>query len=181
MTLTDKQARFVEEYLVDLNATQAAIRAGYSENTAAVIGCENLTKPNIASAIAQAKADRSTRTEITQDKVLREIARVGFSDLRKMMTDEGALLDPQEWDDDTAAAISSIEVVTTYNGETDENGRKIPEHTKKIKVWDKNAALEKLCKHLGLYAPDKLDVTTNVVQGVPMQAEEWEAKHADDG
>lgn len=71
--LTAKQAKFVEEYLVDLNATQAAIRAGYSSDTARAIGCENLTKPDIAEAIASAQQKRSERTEITQDMVLAEL------------------------------------------------------------------------------------------------------------
>lgn len=71
--LTDKQQRFVEEYLIDLNATQAAIRAGYSENTARAIGAENLTKPDIAAAIAALKADRSERTEVSADYVLTSI------------------------------------------------------------------------------------------------------------
>ena len=70
MGLTAKQARFVEEYLIDLNATQAAIRAGYSAKTAHTIGHENLSKPEIAAAISAAKADRSERTEITLDYVL---------------------------------------------------------------------------------------------------------------
>lgn len=72
-SLTPKQALFVQEYLVDLNATQAAIRAGYSQDTARAIGCENLTKPDIADAIASAQAERSARTEITQDMVLKEL------------------------------------------------------------------------------------------------------------
>lgn len=71
--LTDKQQRFVDEYLIDLNATQAAIRAGYSEKTAAVIGNENLIKPYIADAIAKAKQKRSERTEVTQDYVIKTI------------------------------------------------------------------------------------------------------------
>ena len=71
--LTDKQQKFVEEYLVDLNATQAAIRAGYSEPTAQQIGSENLTKPVIAEAIQKAFDERSKRTEITQDYVLNTI------------------------------------------------------------------------------------------------------------
>ncbi len=71
--LTAKQKAFVAEYLIDLNATQAAIRAGYSEKTARFIGAENLTKPNIAAAVAAAQAERSKRTEITQDYVLSSI------------------------------------------------------------------------------------------------------------
>jgi phage terminase small subunit len=68
--LTDKQRLFVQEYLIDLNATQAAIRAGYSKDTAAQIGYENLRKPEIAQAIASALAEREQRTQITQDYVL---------------------------------------------------------------------------------------------------------------
>lgn len=71
--LTDKQQRFVDEYLIDLNATQAAIRAGYSEKTAAVIGNENLIKPYIAEAIAKAQEKRSERTEVSQDYVIKTI------------------------------------------------------------------------------------------------------------
>src|SRR5271166_5586839 len=67
MKLTPKQARFVQEYLIDLNAAQAAIRAGYSAKTARVIGHENLTKPDIAAAIEKAKAKRAERTELTSD------------------------------------------------------------------------------------------------------------------
>jgi phage terminase small subunit len=151
MALTDKQQRFVEEYLVDLNATQAAIRAGYSEKTAHVIGPENLGKPVIASAIAEAQTERSLRTQVTADMVVKELARIGFSDLRNVLTSKGALIDIQDWDDDTAAAISSVEVVTTHKGDADENGQKIPEYVHKLKVWDKNSALEKLGKHLGMF------------------------------
>lgn len=74
--LTPKQQRFVEEYLIDLNATQAAIRAGYSEKTAKEIGSENLTKPNIQKAIEEAQNKRAERTEITQDYVLSNIQKV---------------------------------------------------------------------------------------------------------
>lgn len=81
MALTTKQAAFVQEYLIDLNGTQAAIRAGYSEKTAQAIATENLTKPLIKEAIADAMAKRAERTEITQDRVLRELAKIGFSDL----------------------------------------------------------------------------------------------------
>lgn len=73
MALTDKQRRFVDEYLVDLNATQAAIRAGYSEKTAYSIGNENLSKPEIAEAVHQAQAARVKRTEVTQDEVINDL------------------------------------------------------------------------------------------------------------
>lgn len=152
MALTPKQERFVQEYLIDLNATQAAIRAGYSEKTAYSVGHENLSKPEIADAIVIGQKARAERTQVTADMVVKELARIGFSDLRKVLSQNGSLLHPGEWDDDTAASIASIEVVTNSgsSGE-DEEGRKIVEHTHKIKVWDKNSALEKLAKHLGMF------------------------------
>ena len=79
--MTAKQDRFVEEYLVDLNATQAALRAGYSEKTAMVIGSENLKKPEINKAVADALNARRLRTEVTQDRVLEELALVAFADM----------------------------------------------------------------------------------------------------
>jgi len=86
MALTKKQKLFVEQYLMDLNATQAAIRAGYSEKTAKDIGCENLAKPNIQIEIEKRMKDRGQRTEITQDKVLQELAKIGFADVTDFIT-----------------------------------------------------------------------------------------------
>ncbi len=79
--MTTKQQLFVGEYLIDLNATRAAIRAGYSEKTAQAIGAENLTKPIIAEAIATALEARAERTEVTQDRVLEELALIGFAEM----------------------------------------------------------------------------------------------------
>lgn len=81
VALTPKQKRFVEEYLIDLNATQAAVRAGYSEKTARAIGQENLTKPDIQDAIQKAMGKRSKRVGITQDRVLEALAGMGFSEV----------------------------------------------------------------------------------------------------
>ncbi|MGH1414848.1 MAG: terminase small subunit [Pelagimonas sp.] len=149
--LTEKQECFVEQYLIDLNATQAAIRAGYSERTAEQQGSRLLGNVKVAKEIAKAKAARSERTEITQDRVLEELARIAFSDLRRVLSNRGALIDVHDWDDDTAGAISSVEVVTKLGGEVDEDGNPIVDHVHKLKVWDKNAALEKLGKHLGMF------------------------------
>jgi phage terminase small subunit len=96
MKLTPKQTRFIEEYLVDLNATQAAIRAGYSARTATVIGNENLTKPYIQAAIQIAQLARSERTQITVDKVLEDIELIKLNAMQqeddgKMINHAGAL------------------------------------------------------------------------------------------
>ena len=81
--LTAKQERFCTEYIIDLNATQAAIRAGYSVKTANRIASENLSKPDIQKKIQKLQQDRATRTEITQDRVLKELAGIGFAPITK--------------------------------------------------------------------------------------------------
>lgn len=156
MALTDKQRRFVDEYLVDLNATQAAIRAGYSQKTAGQTGNEYLRKPEIAKAIRAAQERRAKRTEITQDMVLRELAKIGFSDIRKVVrwgrtelrvadAEEGAatevhhglsLIGADEIDDDTAAAIAEVS-----------EGRE----GLKVKLHDKKGALVDIGRHLGMF------------------------------
>lgn len=80
--LTDKQARFCEEYLIDLNATQAAIRAGYSEKTANEQGARLLANVSVQEKIAELKAERSKRTEITQDSVIQELAAVARAEVK---------------------------------------------------------------------------------------------------
>jgi phage terminase small subunit len=167
--LTPKQERFVEEYLIDLNATQAAIRAGYSQRTAASIGEENLRKPEISAAIHAAKAARSERTGITQDRVLQELARIAFYDLRKLYREDGSLKAPHEWDDDTAAALAGVEVVETKgNAEIGEEGaRHIPEFVKKAKVFDKNSALTLAMRHLGMLR-DKVEHTGKDGKDLPV-------------
>ena len=151
MTLTPKQQRFVEEYMIDLNATQAAIRAGYSEKTAQEQSSRLLSNVMVSEAIEAARSNVSTRTEVTIDRVLQEMARLGFSDLRNVITAAGHLKFPTEWDDATAAAVSSIKVITRPTGERDEDDRPIIEHIHEIKLWDKNSALDKIAKHLGMF------------------------------
>ena len=144
--MTKKQKRFVEEYLIDLNATQAAIRAGYSPHTAKDIGCENLAKPNIAAAVSQAMAERSRRTGINQDRVLQELARIGFAKITDVVDPETAKIRPDASDDDLAC-IQSIKIKPNEFGTEQE-----------VKLYDKKSALVDLGKHLGLFK-DKLELT----------------------
>jgi len=146
MKLTPKQERFVQEYLVDLNATAAAKRAGYSEKTAYSIGLENLNKPEIQSAIQEAKQARSQRTEITQDMVIQELAKLGFFDIRKLFDKDGKPLDISKLDDDAAAALVGLDVQDV----SDSDGNYVG-FIKKYKMADKIKALELLGKHLGTW------------------------------
>lgn len=143
--LKPKQLRFIEEYLIDLNATQAAIRAGYSKKTAYSIADENLKKPEIQAEIKRRQEELLRKSNITQDRVRLEIARLAFNDPRAVFDEKGNLLPVKEWSSDTAAAISSIEVT-----ELIDNSGKVIGQTKKIKFWDKGKQLELASKHLGM-------------------------------
>ena len=152
-TLTDKQKRFVEEYLVDLNATQAAIRAGYSVSTATAIASELLQKEHIAEAISKAKAERSRRTGISQDRVVEELAKIAFLKITDVVNPgDATVLDTAS--DDDKAAIESIRVkeIPTQAGVGIE---------REVRTASKLKALELLGKHLGMW-DDKANVNVTV-------------------
>lgn len=147
--LTKKQRLFVDEYLIDLNATQAAIRAGYSVESAKEIGCENLTKPNIQETIAKAMAERSRRTGVNQDRVVLELAKMAFVNANDLIDPESAKVREGATEDDLAC-IQSVKVKTSYTP----SGGSVE---REIKLNDKMKALELLGKHLGMWN-DKIDM-----------------------
>lgn len=165
--LTPKQARFVEEYLIDLNATQAAIRAGYSERTAYSQGQRLLKNVEIQRSIAEAQEDRSKRTEITADRVLQELARIGFADVRDLFEwdeERAAFIPSRDLTEDQAAAISEVQSeATTF---TDDAGNTETRVKLKLKTYDKLGALDKLGKHLGLFV-DRVEHTG--AEGSPLE------------
>lgn len=115
--LTPKQARFVDEYLIDLNGTQAAIRAGYSADTAQEQASRLLSNVMVAEAVAERQKGIQVSTHVTQERVIREIARIALFDPRKMFDDDGRPLHVSQLDEDTAAAIAGLEVVTKGNAD----------------------------------------------------------------
>lgn len=146
--MTKKQKRFVEEYLIDLNATQAAIRAGYSSDSAGSIGEENLKKPEISSAVAKAMAERSRRTGVNADRVLLELAKIAFSKITDVVDPATAKIKGDASEDDLAC-IQSIKIKPTEWGTERE-----------IKMYDKKSALVDIGKHLGMFK-DKMDVSVD--------------------
>ena len=144
--MTPKQRAFVNEYMIDLNATAAAKRAGYSARTAMQIGEQNLRKVEIKAAIKISVDARAERTGITADNVLRELAKIGFGNIRDLFTAEGNIKRIEDMDPDVSAIIQSIEVVVKKGDDSAST-----EHTAKIKLWDKLAALDKMGRHLGLF------------------------------
>lgn len=159
--LTAKQKKFVEEYLIDLNATQAAIRAGYSTESAKEIGCENLTKPNVKAEIDKAIAERSRRTGINQDRVLRELAKIAFVNPNDVINFRDATV--KMTSEENLAAIASIkvkEIPGEYGNATE----------REVKLYDKLRALDLLGRHLGMFK-DKIEVNgdmgVKIVDDIP--------------
>lgn len=148
--LNDKQRAFCAEYIIDLNGTQAAIRAGYSAKTARSIAQELLVKAEVVAKIQALMDERANRTQVTADRVILEASRIGFSDLRKAFDPvSGEMLPPNQWPDELAAAIASVEVEELMSG-TGPDRVQIG-WTKKIKTWDKPKALDLLGRHLKLW------------------------------
>ena len=158
--LTEKQQRFVDEYLIDLNATQAAIRAGYSVKTANEQGSQNLAKLSIQQAIAEQMAERSKRTGINQDRVVLELAKIALVKMTDIVDSQGRIKSDASPDD-----LACIESVKYKESESD-TGSSVE---REVKIASKLKALELLGKHLGMWN-DKLDV--NITQPIVITCED---------
>lgn len=140
--LTDKQARFVDEYLIDLNATQAAIRAGYSQKTARSSGHENLTKPDILDAITVRQKERRDRLQFDADKVLQRLIEIDDMDVADILTDEGTFRPISSWPEVWRKTVCGIDI-----NEASDNAL-----LKRITWPDKLRNLELLGKHSSIQA-----------------------------
>lgn len=150
--LTEKQQRFVDEYLIDLNATQAAIRAGYSVKTANEQGSRLLVNVSIIQAISERMAERSKRTGVNQDRVVQELAKIAFVKMTDIVDSQGRIKTSASDDD-----LSCIESVKYKESESD-TGSSVE---REVKISPKLKALELLGKHLGMWN-DKLNVNVTL-------------------
>lgn len=149
--LNAKQQRFCEEYLIDLNGTQAAIRAGYSKKTASAIAVENLQKPAINSYVAKLKETRSEATKITANRILRELSNIAYGNMKDFIDfdENGIKLKPKEdIGDDNLGIISELNLET----KTDKEGN-VSRQTK-FKIYPKDNAIALIMRHLGLFEKD---------------------------
>jgi len=182
--LTQKQERFCLEYIIDFNGAAAAVRAGYSEKGSAVAACRLLTNVNIQTRIRSFKNERSKRTEVTADRVVQELARVGFANIKDLMRwgnkqvtetdDEGnekvigsipfvEFNDSDFLDEEQSSTVSEVKIIHSTTGST-----------LSLKTHDKLRALEKLAIHTGVLeltpeepeAPDGQKVEFHVAQPV---------------
>jgi len=169
-----KREKFITEYLVDRNATQAAIRAGFSKKTAGSAGERLLKNVDISSEIKRLTVEQTKRTLVTADNVIRELAYIAFSDIRKAYTETGELKDVKKIPLGTARAIAGLEVDELFEGV----GRERIQIgvTKTIKLWSKPDALVALGKHLGLFKEIHEVTFTNMADKV--KAARMRAKNA---
>jgi phage terminase small subunit len=163
--LNARQQRFVDEYLIDLNATQAAIRAGYSAKDADVQGPRLLGNVGVQAAITEKQSKLAQKSEITQEKVLAEYVKLGFANMLDFMTvqsDGLAYVDLSKLTREQAAALQEVTIdeYVIGKGEDAHDVMKV-----KIKLSDKKAALDSICKMLGYNEPDKREDTLHVLFG----------------
>lgn len=144
----DRRARFVQEYAKDLNGTQAAIRAGYSERTAAQQASRLLRNVQLRAEVEQLLLKVARKNEITVERTQQEIARIAYADARKLYGPDGNLLPIPQLDDDTAATIAGVEVDEVRRGDEE---KPIAIITRKVKRWDKGKALEQCMSILGMH------------------------------
>lgn len=144
-----KHEMFAQGLAKGLSASDAYEAAGYKASRSAASRLS--TNVNIEARVAELVGKAADKAGTSVERVLQELGRLGFSDLRRAFTPGGSLIPPEDWDDDFAAAVAGVEVVSRNTNEKDEDGRTVVEHVHKIKLWDKNSALEKLAKHLGMF------------------------------
>ncbi len=146
---TPKQLQFCKEYIIDLNATQAAIRAGYSKKTARQKAHNLFTIVYILEKVEELQSERSKRTEITSDMVLKELAKIAFFDPRGLFNKDWTMKQPQDWSDDVAAVIGGIDVNHIVGNDD------LKAIVSKLKVVSKEKALELIGRHLAMFT-DKI-------------------------
>jgi len=149
--LNIRQQRFIDEYMVDLNGTQASIRAGYSPGSASEQGAELLAHSSVRAHIDRRLAEASKRTGVNVDRVIRELARISFASPARVIANDGSIMVDASEDD--LAAIQSIKVKTTKG----KNGTTVE---REVRFYDKNKSLELAGKHIGMFIERK-ELTIN--------------------
>lgn len=148
--------------MIDLNATQAATRAGYSEASARQIGSENLTKLDILEYLGNLQKEISNKNGNLAQKVIDELSKVGFSNIQDFTGSGNEVKDLSEIDPQRAAAIAGVKKSTTTFG--DEKGNKGEKVVVEFKLWDKVSALEKLGRHVGIFEKDNAQSKPEITQ-----------------
>lgn len=146
--MTPKQKKFAHEYLINgFNATKAAISAGYSKKTARSQGQRLLTNVDISEYVAQKKAKLIDKYEVTEDKLIREMAKIAFSDIKNYVNGGNIPLELKFLENDLTAAVQEV-------GVEEKEFKGVRTVNRKVKLYDKKSALETLMKFKGMFEKD---------------------------
>lgn len=182
MKLSDKQERFCEEYLIDLNATQSAIRAGYAEKSARTQGSRLLTNDDIQKRISQLQADRSHRVKVDADYVLRRLVDMAELDYADIFDDNFCIKPISEWSETWRKALNGIEVTELFQRK--DKQKVLIGFIKSIKMPKREKLLELIAKHnqvnaFGTQVDDDEEVKAIKVTVQAVDASEPEEKYAE--
>ncbi len=148
--ITEKEKAFTREYIIDKNGAGAAIRAGFSARVAKQQACALMKRKHVGDEIARLLQKQGERLEISADRVIKEIAKLAFSDICQLFDSGGLLKDVSSLENDVSATVSSVESLEEYDGHGDQ--KVLIGNTKKVKLWDKTKALEMLGRHFKLFS-----------------------------
>lgn len=160
ITLSPKIERFCQEYVIDYNGKQAAIRTGYSVRSASEQASALLTKTNVKARLKELTDRYADRLGVTKERVVKEYMKIAFFDSRKLYDEEGNFKSMSDLDEETAGAIAGYEVEKIMKGLG---------NSKKAKVWNKNQALDSLCKALGYNEPEKKEISGRLQLGKDLE------------
>lgn len=156
--MLDQHIRFTDKFFECLNATESAIYAGFNEGAAKQEGWRLLQRDDVQEYLQRLRAELAEKTGISQQKVLSEIARIAFADIRNYYKGDNQLIPVIDLDDSAAAALSSLKTFEEFTPDGDTIGT-----SKEIKLYSKLDALEKLARHLGLYAKDNSQIKPELI------------------
>lgn len=163
--LTEKQKIFCREYIYDWNATRAAIVAGYSEKTAAVIGCENLIKPNIQEYLKEIQADLAKTAGISRLQVIREHQKLAFSSIAHL---HNTWVDRKDFDELSKDQKDCIQEISSRVVSKWVDDKEITTEEVKVKLYDKQKSLDSICKMLGYNEPEEHNLNLNNISGLEL-------------
>lgn len=155
---TDKERLFGHEYLVDQNKTAAAIRAGYSERTAASIGHQVYNKPHVKAWIEERLTQHCEKLDVTAERIIQELAVIGFQNIAGAFNKDNSLKSIADMPEDIQRVISGIDIDELFEGRGEE--REHIGYTKKLRTWNKLDALKLLGQHLKMFT-DKIEIDDN--------------------
>ena len=162
--LSPKQLYFCNEYLVDFNATRAAIRAGYSKKTAKEQGYRLLTKDHVRKKLKELITQQTVRTQVDADKVIKEASRVALADVGMAFNKDGTFKAIHDIPKDLRRAISGIKISEVFEGTGKK--RKLTGYIKEVKFWSKDKNIDTLMKHLGLFQRDREQIGQSLASAV---------------